>query len=148
MKKFGFAWGRQILGALLFFVPRSIWPGKPEGTGHTTIVALEQFGFSNVSANLAVEGYVNVGLVGVVLFAVLVGMLARRVDSFYWRRRSCWEEKLGDILYPFVMFMFFFLMRGDMMSAWAYTFAQLAVGSVIIGIYLFACRFCSETTDT
>ena len=147
VKEFGFAWGRQILGAMLFFVPRAIWPGKPAGTGHTAIVALDQFYFSNVSANLAVEGYVNFGLVGVVLFAVLVGILSRRVDKFYWRIRNCWEEKLGDILYPFVMFMFFFLLRGDMMSAWGYTFAQLVVGSVIIGIYLFACRFCTGKQD-
>lgn len=146
VKEFGFAFGGQILGALLFFVPRSIWPGKPAGTGHTAIVALDQFYFSNVSANLAVEGYVNFGLVGVVLFAVVVGILARRVDGFYWRARKRWEEKLGDILYPFVMFMFFFLLRGDMMSAWSYTFAQLAVGTVIIGIYLFACRFGTEET--
>lgn len=144
VEEFGFSWGRQILGALLFFVPRSIWPGKPEGTGHTAIVALDQFYFSNVSANLAVEGYVNFGLLGIALFALLVGILTRRVDAFYWRCRSRWEEKLGDMLYPFVMFMFFFLMRGDMMSAWAYTFAQLVVGSVILGVYLFACRFCSE----
>ena len=142
VKEFGFAWGRQILGAMLFFVPRAIWPGKPAGTGHTAIVALDQFYFSNVSANLAVEGYVNFGIVGVALFAVLVGILSRRVDRFYWRVRSRWEEKLGDILYPFVMFMFFFLLRGDMMSAWGYTFAQLVVGSVILGVYLFACRFC------
>lgn len=148
VQEFGLSWGRQILGALLFFVPRSIWPAKPEGTGHTTIVALDQFYFSNVSANLAVEGYMNFGILGIALFALLVGILARRVDNFYWRRRSRWEEKLGDILYPFVMFMFFFLMRGDMMSAWAYTFAQLAVGSVIIGIYLFACRFCGENSSS
>ena len=148
VKEFGFAWGGQILGALLFFVPRSIWPGKPAGTGHTAIVALDQFYFTNVSANLAVEGYMNFGLLGIALFAVLVGILSRRADLFYWRRRSRWEEKLGDMLYPFVMFMFFFLMRGDMMSAWAYTFAQLAVGSVIIGIYLFACRFCGENSSS
>ncbi len=148
VKEFGFAWGRQILGALLFFVPRSIWPGKPAGTGHTAIVALDQFYFTNVSANLAVEGYINFGLLGVALFAVLVGIVSRRADLFYWRRRSRWEEKLGDMLYPFVMFMFFFLMRGDMMSAWAYTFAQLVVGAVILGIYLFACRFCGENSSS
>lgn len=145
--QFGITWGRQLLGALLFFVPRSIWPGKPEGTGHSAIVALDQFYFTNVSANPAVEGYVNFGIVGVVLLAVLIGVLARRADAFYWRRREKrWEEKLGDSLYPFTMFMFFFLMRGDLMSAWAYTFAQLVVGSVIVGVYLFACRFGSEKT--
>ena len=142
VKEYGFAWGRQIIGALLFFVPRSIWPSKPEGTGHTAIVALDQFYFSNVSANMATEGYVNFGIVGIMLFAVLIGILARRVDHFYWRQRSGeWEEKLGDILYPFVMFMFFFLLRGDLMSAWSYTFAQLLIGSIIVTVYLFGRKY-------
>ena len=142
VKEFGFAWGRQMLGALLFFVPRAIWPGKPAGTGHTAIVKLDQFYFSNVSANMATEGYVNFGLVGIVLFALVIGILARRADGFYWRRRSgAWEQKLGDSLYPFVMFMFFFLMRGDMMSAWSYTFAQLVVGSVVLSVYRFAKKY-------
>lgn len=142
VKEFGLAWGHQILGALLFFVPRGIWPGKPEGTGHTAIVALEQFGFSNVSANMAVEGYVNFGVVGIVLFALIIAVVARRADGFYWRKRSgIWEEKLGDILFPFTMFMFFFLMRGDMMSGWAYTFAQLVVGGVVLSVYQFARKY-------
>lgn len=138
----GFAWGKQILGALLFFVPRSIWPGKPEGTGHTAIVHLDQFYFSNASATMAAEGYVNFGLVGVVVLAVLFGLLVYRVDRFYWRERTgFWEEKNGDILYPFAMFMFFFLLRGDMMSAWAYTFAQLMVGLCVLAVYRFAVNY-------
>lgn len=142
VKEFGFAWGRQVLGALLFFVPRAIWPGKPEGTGHTAIVALDQFYFSNVSANMAAEGYVNFGIAGIILFALLVGILVRRVDAFYWRRRTgLWEQKVGDSLYPFAMFMFFFLMRGDMMSAWGYTFAQLVVGSIVLSVYQFAKKY-------
>jgi hypothetical protein len=29
----GFSYGYQLLSALLFFVPRTIWPGKPESSG-------------------------------------------------------------------------------------------------------------------
>ena len=138
----GFAWGKQILGALLFFVPRSLWPGKPEGTGHTAIVHLDQFYFSNVSAPMPAEGYVNFGLVGVVLMAVFFGLLVCRIDRSYWReRKGPWEEKNGDILYPFAMFMFFFLLRGDMMSAWAYIFAQLMVGLCVLLVYRFAVNY-------
>lgn len=142
VEQFGLSWGKQLLGALLFFVPRSVWPGKPEGTGHTAIVALDQFYFSNVSANLATEGYVNFGVLGVVLFACAVGILTRRFDEFYWRQRQdSRENKLGDILYPFTMFMFFFMMRGDMMSSWAYTFTQAVIGTVVCGVYLFVVRW-------
>ena len=139
VEEYGFAWGKQILGALLFFVPRSIWPGKPEGTGHTAIVALDQFHFSNVSAPMPAEGYVNFGLVGVICIGILLGIVARRMDSAYWRsREGKYPEKPVDFLYPFAMFMFFFFLRGDMMSAWAYTFAQTLVGWALFTVWQLA----------
>ena len=133
VQEFGLSWGGQLLGALLFFVPRAIWPGKPEGTGHTAIVALEQNQFSNVSAPLIAEGYVNFGLVGVILLALAVGVLVRKLDGSYWNGDK--SVRLVRVIYPFSMFMFFFLLRGDMMSAGAYTAAQLLVGSLIYGLY-------------
>ena len=37
--------------------------------------------------------------------------------------------------------MFFFLLRGDLMSAWSYTFAQLLIGSIIVTVYLFGRKY-------
>ena len=88
VEEFGISWGNQLLGAILFFVPRSIWPSKPLGTGHTAIVALDQHYFSNVSAPLIAEGYVNFGIVGVVLFALAAGWIFRKLDSAFWCRRE------------------------------------------------------------
>ncbi len=144
--EFGISWGKQLLGAALFFVPRSLWPGKPEGTGHTAIVELKQFYFSNVSAPFPAEGYVNFGIFGVILFALLLGMLVAALDRRYWKHRGA-GLRLSDMLYPFSMFMFFFLMRGDMMSAWAYTFAQLVVGTVLFRVYRFALRYGGTKAD-
>lgn len=127
--EFGISWGKQLLGALLFFVPRAVWPEKALGTGHTVITALEQFQFTNVSAPLVAEGYVNFGFVGVILFAVVAGVLCRVLDERYWTNKN--RLSLVRIVYPFSMFQFFFLLRGDMMSGWAYLCGQVLVGAVI-----------------
>ena len=43
--------GGTLIGALLFFIPRSIWVNKPIGTGATVFQATNQFyDFSNVAA--------------------------------------------------------------------------------------------------
>lgn len=139
VQKFGITWGRQLLGALLFFVPRAIWTTKPVGTGHTVIAALEQFSFTNVSAPMVAEGYINFGTVGVMVFAVILGMLVREVDRRYWANRD--PLSLVRMLYPFAMFQFFFLLRGDMMSAWAFMFAQLFVGMVIWLCVIYRTRY-------
>ena len=132
VQEFGMTWGGQLLGAVFFFVPRAIWPGKALGTGHTAVTALEQSTFSNVSAPLVAEGYVNFGVVGVILFAVILGILLRRLDESYWRADT--QLRLIRVVYPFSMLMFFFLLRGDMLSAWAYTAAQALVGTVIYSL--------------
>lgn len=132
VSNYGLTWGRQLLGALLFFIPRSIWPGKPTGTGHTVFTAL-QHSFTNVSAPLVAESYVNFGVAGIILFAFVLGALLRILDSRYWKNSNPYS--LIRFLYPFSMFQFFFLLRGDMISGFSYLTAQAVVGSVI---YFFA----------
>jgi len=136
--EFGVSWGQQLLGSLLFFVPRAIWPNKPTGTGYTAILALEQSDFANVSAPQVAEGYVNFGLIGVILFAWIVGSVTRKLDKSYWKPKK--QLRLIDMLYPHAMFMFFFFLRGDMMSSWAYTFAQCFVGTCVYVIYWFCAQ--------
>ena len=129
VEKFGSTYGMQLIGALLFFVPRSLWPNKPVGTGHTVMTELQQHSFTNVSAPLVSEVYVNFGIIGIAIGAVLLGKLLKTVDDRYWAETN--DLTAIKIVYPPVMFMFFFLLRGDMMSGWAYTCAQLVVGFVI-----------------
>jgi oligosaccharide repeat unit polymerase len=133
---FGLSNGEQLLGALLFFIPRAIWPTKPLGSGHTVISGLNQFYFTNVSAPLASESYINFGIVGVIIGAIILGKLLKWIDNEYWESEG--ELKVIKIIYPSLMLMFFFLLRGDMMSAWAFTFAQLVMGVII-------CKFVIKT---
>lgn len=125
----GFSWGYQLLGVLLFFVPRSIWPTKPYGTGQTTFEVLGQHWFTNVSAPLVSEAYVNFSLIGIVALAFFLGHAAKGIDYRYWSDTNPLSKI--RMVYPFVIFQYFFLMRGDSLTCWAFLMGQLIVMSVL-----------------
>lgn len=131
----GFSWGHQLLGAIFFFVPRSIWPTKALGTGQTAFTVLQQHWYTNVSAPIPSEGYVNFGIPGIIVFALITGYLTHRADIGYWDD----DNPLSRIrvIYPFSMLMFFFVCRGDLQSTGSYFLAQIIVGWAI---YSFAVR--------
>lgn len=118
-ESYGPTGGMQLLGALLFFVPRSIWPAKPIGSGAMMASAQGQ-AFTNISCPLSAEGIVNFGILGVALFAAVLGVLCRKIDR---------ESGSGglEIFYPFLCFLFFFMLRGDLLSSFAYATGFAAV---------------------
>ena len=126
--KFGSTLGRQLSGVLFFWVPRSLWPSKPVGTGH--FLAINRgLQFTNISAPPAAEGIVNFSLVGLIMFGLIFGAIAGGIDYLYWqdRRHSQEAHAYFEMIYPVIMFMFFFMSRGDLMSPFAYTTAFIAV---------------------
>ncbi len=129
----GIGWGRQLLGDFLFFVPSSIWHTKPVATG----VAIGNFlimhysgWFTNLSAPLVGEGYIDFGVAGVVLYgaalAILVAWLNRLArDSGKW------------VSFPVAIYASLFLMlalRGSLMIVFAY-----ATGAVLAFLLASAC---------
>ncbi len=72
--------GRQLLSAVLFFVPRSFWSWKSPGTG---IEAADFVGYPyiNISAPMPGELYADFHLFGLILFSCLLGRIVRRVDE-------------------------------------------------------------------
>lgn len=132
VKEYGVTYGRQLMGVFLFFIPRSIWPSKPIGSGAEVISALDQAEFTNVSAPLVSEFYINFGVIGVILGAILLGTLSAKVDREYHdsrRKMSC-----INVIYPFVVFYFFFLLRGDLMSSFAYTITNVVCGITVYSL--------------
>lgn len=117
---YGISFGYQLLGAILFFVPRSLWVDKPFGSGATVVAAQGQT-VTNVACPLPGEGIINFGIAGFFLFAVLASFFIARCDQKYWcsTKRSLFLQ----IFYPQLIFLFFFIMRGDLMSSLAYTVA-------------------------
>ena len=129
VEKDGFQNGWQLLGALLFFVPRSVWPSKPLGTGRSAFVATKQHWFKNVSAPLVSEAWVNFGVVGIIVFGILLGYVTKYVDNRYWLNKD--ECGMIRVIYPSLMLMFFFVQRGDLLATGSYLVAQLFIGILV-----------------
>lgn len=116
VKVHGMQWGHQLLGSLLFFVPSSIWGTKPLATGiflANYLIANYSMWFTNLSAPLAAEGYLDFGPGGVVAYAgaaawfvVFLNRLAQRRDA--------------RVAFPMAVYASVFLMivlRGSLMIA-------------------------------
>lgn len=116
----GITWGNQLLGVLLFWVPRSLWPTKPIDTGGL-VAEFKGYTFTNLSAPLWSEFLVNFGWIGVIVGMLAVGYLFRRLDqSAELRLRvSALPTVLGCVL-PFYMLI---VLRGSLLQ----TTANLAV---------------------
>lgn len=125
VEKYGVTYGRQLMGALLFFIPRQIWNTKPIGSGAymADVLNLE---FNNISCPIVGEAYINFGLIGIIVFAFMFGYFVKKIDNTYWNRIEG-EFSYISLLYFYLLPYTFFLCRGDMMSTWAYLFANLVV---------------------
>lgn len=114
----GLQLGRQLLGALLFFLPRQIWPDKPLSTGDTLgeyLVLHSNLWFTNISAPLPLEGYVDFGITGIIVYAIALAVYAQRLDYFIDRGNAV--DKTSALYFSFYLT---FVMRGAFLPAFAY----------------------------
>jgi oligosaccharide repeat unit polymerase len=124
-------YGKQLLGVLFFWIPRSLWPGKPIGSG-AFIAEKLNFIFSNVSANYFAEGFINFGFFGIFLFLILMAYVTARFDKIYWTKVETMNNNFLTIIYMICLGMLFFILRGDLLSSFAYT-----VGFILSGIFIY-----------
>ena len=114
--------GRQLLGVLLFFIPRSIWPTKPIGSG--AYMASQQFDtFSNISMPFFGEGFINFGYWGIAVFTFFIAWFTAFFDSNYWYKylHNINNSILEIGIYLILIGAFMFILRGDLLSSSAYT---------------------------
>lgn len=129
-------YGKQLLGAILFFVPRSFWPDKAVGSGY--MIAHEHGVFGNISMPWWGEGYINFGYIGVVAFSILLAYFNKKFDSLYWRKKHRGEElTVFDGYYLILLGSILFILRGDLLSSFSYT-----VGT--ISSYFFVVKLCQK----
>jgi hypothetical protein len=105
-----FPYFQQILGPILFFVPRSIWASKPRDTG---VEIANQLGlsFQNLSAPWLLEAYSNLGLVGLVLVSIVIGFFLSKYDL--GSLQDLRSRLLGSILVGVL----FIVLRGSLLQA-------------------------------
>jgi len=118
--QYGSTGGKQLIGVALFYVPRSVWPTKPIGSGAYLFDKLN-LGFNNVACTYLAEGYINFGFIGSLIFAALLALVIARYDGWYWRRGGRVRFTLPRLFYLVSIGMLFFILRGDLLSSFAYT---------------------------
>lgn len=95
-----------------------MWPSKPIGSGafvaENMLMTRYDFWFTNISMSFPVEGYINFGVIGVILFAFILSLVSKLTDEFYK------YNDLRLILSLYVSFHMVFMLRGDLMSSFAY----------------------------
>jgi len=121
VQEHGISYGYQLLGVLLFFVPRSWWPDKPIGSGALVYDAIG-VGFRNIASPFFAEGYINFGIAGALGFMALLAFVAARYDHIYQYYFNAEKQPLrfSVLFYPTAMIMIFFVLRGDLLSSFAY----------------------------
>jgi len=114
--RYGHTEGRQLAGVAFFYVPRSIWTGKPQDTGDTIHDALGYPDRLNQSSPLWVELYVDGGYALVVVGFVAYGYVLTSLE----RRRLVEAVSLlaaSSCLVPLVASYQLFLLRGSLLGA-------------------------------
>jgi hypothetical protein len=127
--KNGFSYGYQLLSAVLFFVPRSIWVSKPISTGQLVgehLIDNFGFSFSNLSNPLISEGYINFGIIGVLLGAIIFAYII--VKMMVWLKS---DNYLKKIMAFYLAVHLIFLLRGDFTNGFSYYIGPL-VGVIFI----------------
>jgi hypothetical protein len=114
----GHTYGRQLAGTLLFFVPRSVWHGKPVDSG---VRVGEWMGMrnTNLSSPLWAELWLDFGPLGMLLGFALVGYGCDRLDRAYVHR-TVDDTGPGNVLavvVPLVAGYGFILLRGPLLQA-------------------------------
>jgi hypothetical protein len=112
----GLFYGQQALGALLFWVPRSVWPDKPVDTG-TILATYARSTNLNLSAPLWSEAYIDFGLAGVVLAFLALGYAVGRLDLSYATAARWTGAHWALIAAPVAAGYLFIILRGSLLQA-------------------------------
>lgn len=136
----GLSGGKQLAGAVLFYVPSHWWPGKPLATGieiGNFLMTYYTMWFTNLSAPLVAEGFLDFGWLGVVGYAAGLAALVKGIESWAAPGRPVLVQAVAVYLAFFLVF----LLRGSLMIAVAYgsgalaafVFARLLVAVLAVG---------------
>jgi hypothetical protein len=124
-------YGWQLLGVVLFYVPRTFWPGKPIGSGQE-MAEQSFYVFDNISMPFLGEGFVNFGSVGVLLFATALAYGMAVLDRYFAASVLYFRDSSYlTAFYFYLIGALFFLLRGDLLSSFAYISSGVVVALVV-----------------
>lgn len=129
----GLSYGYQLLGVILVFIPREVWPSKPFATGQS---AAEFMGypFTNISAPFVSELYVDFGALGATIGAFIFGVLLRKIDAgtiLYRKDGDVVSRSLVAIICAFAII----FLRGSLIGVIA-NISLFVITCLIIGLFI------------
>lgn len=81
----GYTFGKYVLSAGLFFVPRAIWEGKANPAS-IDVAHSRGYSFQNLSLPIWSEFYIDFGIIGVIAGLIAFGFISGRLDLAYYLR--------------------------------------------------------------
>jgi hypothetical protein len=109
--------GRQALGVALFWVPRSVWPDKPIDTG-VLLAEANDYDFTNLSAPIWAEMYINGGWLVVVLGSLALGVGVGAAGARTWVHDR--DSSVAAIALGLVSFYLLIVLRGSLLQSMAH----------------------------
>jgi hypothetical protein len=120
--------GRQLLGVFLFAVPRKLWDDKPVDSG-ILIANVRGYSFTNLSAPLWIEFYLNGGWILLILGMFGLGWWLHRIDTGIERQfNTAGMPALLSCVLPFYMMI---LLRGSLLQAASFLFFILLFAAFV-----------------
>ena len=119
----GLSFGYQLLGTILFFIPRSFWTSKPLSTGELVgnhLIDEYGFNYNNLSNSIVSEGYINFGFLGVIFYAVVLSYFI--IFFMKWLRSGSFLKELMAFYFAVHLI---FLLRGDLTNGFSYFIGPL-----------------------
>ncbi|QVY64751.1 O-antigen polysaccharide polymerase Wzy [Polaribacter sp. Q13] len=116
----GHSMGRQLLPSGLFFIPRAIWVSKPITTGEMIGEHIQKYHdksiwFHNLAVPFVAESYIDFGVIGVVIYAILLAFLCLKFVS--WLKSNDPLRQLSAFYFSIHLI---FLLRGDLTNGYVY----------------------------
>ncbi|WP_157647288.1 hypothetical protein [Actinomycetospora chiangmaiensis] len=111
--------GKQLSGAALFWLPRSVWESKPNNTAY--ILAVDSnFPNLNLDSPLWAEGFVDFGWFGTWFLLLAFALLVRRADLTFvqWQHAGHSGYVPSGLLFSLIFAAYeSFLLRGSLLQA-------------------------------
>jgi hypothetical protein len=128
----GMTWGKQILSAVFFWFPRTLWDAKGVGTGE---LGARYAGYDNmnVSSPFPIEFYSDFGIAGILISAGLLAVAFAYMDKIFCSNNGVLARRLVvAVLAGFVMI----VLRGSLIGIIAPIVCT--AGVVWVGIRIFS----------
>lgn len=121
----------QVFGALLFWVPRSLWPNKPQGTSFA-FADFAGLRSANVSFPLTAELYVDFGVLGILFGMFCLGLAYKYLDNLLSTpTQDPLSQRIVTLGHLELSILGIYLLRGSLMSTFAFT-TGVAVSLVVL----------------